>query len=380
MDISDTHPPQRPTPAGVGGAVSTVPAVGTRPAASAGKVAAQRPGQTAAFQQELARARHASLNPDAADQWATVKRGDTLTGLVRAQWAAQGQPAEGLSAGQAHRWALQVARQNGLTDPDRIHPGQQIRLGAQPLSTTAVAPRAAAVAMAGPLPRPVVALPTSAARPLPPVGAPTAVTPAAMVGGLGALSHPVLSQTLDRAVDLGFIPATERLQVQARIAELADKHGFKPDDFAKAALMESDGFNPRASNGNCHGIIQFCAGPDRGAASAGYGQQPKAILDLSVLRQLDLVDRYFDDTRLRDFKGQDGRVRLDDLYLTILTPAARQERRLGFPLPIAGPQAADLHVRRDRQAPITRTSILAGLNANARTRLGQFIVADLSTP
>jgi hypothetical protein len=196
---------------------------------------------------------------------------------------------------------------------------------------------------------------------------------------LSASAHPLLNQTLDRAVDLGFIPPVERQQVQSRIAELADKHGFKPDDFAKAVLMESDGLNPRATNGRCHGIIQFCAGPDRGAASAGYGQRPQEILNLSVLRQLDLVDRYFDDTRLKDFRGRDGEVRLDDLYLTILTPAARQERRLSVALPIAGPQALDLHVRRDRQMPITRSSILAGLHANARNRLSSFTVASLGS-
>jgi hypothetical protein len=186
-----------------------------------------------------------------------------------------------------------------------------------------------------------------------------------------------MTQTLDRAVGLGYIPQRDRQSVGERIETLASKHGFLPDDFAKTVLMESDGLNPRASNGNCHGIIQFCSGPDRGAASAGYGQRPREILNLSVLQQLDLVDRYFDDTRLKDFRGRDGRVRLDDLYLTILTPAARQERQPNAPLPIAGAQALDLHVRRERDGPITRSSILAGLNVNARSRLGQFMVADV---
>ena len=284
-----------------------------------------------------------------------MRRGDTLTSLVRARWATLGGSREALSAHDAHRWALQVARDNGLSDPDRIQVGQSLVLGSPVGAVTSG-----------------MAKPAAAAKPLP---APIVRVDAA--GQAGSLLNPVLAQTLDRAVDLGYIPTADRSTVSERIAALADKHGFKPDDFAKAVLMESDGLNPKASNGRCHGIIQFCSGPDRGAASAGYGQRPQEILKLSVLQQLDLVDRYFDDTKLRDFRGRDGQVRLDDLYLTILTPAARQERSLTAALPIAGPQALDLHVKRERQSPITRSSILAGLNVNAKARLGQFMVADL---
>ena len=81
----------------------------------------------------------------------------------------------------------------------------------------------------------------------------------------------------------------EQQAVHDKILQLASRHGFTPDDFARTTLMESDGMNPKASNGSCHGIIQFCAGGNRGAASAGYGQNPKEILNLSVLDQLDLV-------------------------------------------------------------------------------------------
>lgn len=330
-------------------------------AGSRGAVPSAPPGGGQAFRRQLqslsAGASGAAPGPAQPDaSTVTVRRGDTLTSLVRTQWALRGGAAEDLSPQQAHRWALQVAKANGLSDPDRILPGQTLR----------VDPQAAAVAKAprGPEASPPVALPLPIVR----------------VDRLadGARLHPLLNQTLDRAVDLGYIPAVDRENVGQRIATLADKHGFTPDDFAKAVLMESDGLNPRASNGSCHGIIQFCSGPDRGAASAGYGQRPRDILGLSVLQQLDLVDRYFDDTKLREFRGRDGRVRLDDLYLTILTPAARQERSLTAPLPIAGPQALDLHVKRERSSPITRSSILAGLNINARQRLGQLMVADLA--
>ena len=56
----------------------------------------------------------------------TVQRGDTLTSLVRAQWQAQGGARGALSAQEAHRWAIQVARDNGLSDPDRIRVGQTL--------------------------------------------------------------------------------------------------------------------------------------------------------------------------------------------------------------------------------------------------------------
>lgn len=297
----------------------------------------------------------------------TVRRGDTLTAIVKEQWARQGGAATELGSGQAHRWALQVARANGLTDADRIQPGQRLMVPGPEDRIAHPAPPRVALQAPARLPQPVVRRQAEELR---------AAAPA-WLNATSGTANPLMQQTLQRAVQRGFIAAADVERVEQRIAELADKHGFRPDDFARTVLMESDGLNPRATNGRCHGIIQFCAGPDRGAASAGYGQRPEAILQLGVLQQLDLVDRYFDDTRLRDFRGADGSVRLDDLYLTILTPAARQERRMAAPLPIAGPQALDLHVGRDRQNPITRTSILGGLHAHARDRLGSW---SLSPP
>jgi hypothetical protein len=79
-----------------------------------------------------------------------------------------------------------------------------------------------------------------------------------------------------------------------------------------------------------------------------------------------MVGKYFEDTGLKSY----GPVGLDDLYLTVLTPAARNETRPNVALNIPGPQAAFLHVNRDTRAPITRNSILAGLHQNANERLG----------
>jgi hypothetical protein len=169
----------------------------------------------------------------------------------------------------------------------------------------------------------------------------------------------VLERTLERAVAKGFVPAAQLPAVRAKVMALADRYNFQPDDFARLTLMESGGMNPQASNGRCHGIIQFCDGENRGAASVGLKDNPRAILGMGLLQQLDLVDRYFSQAGLR-VKGPP--LGLDDLYLTVLTPAAKKETRPNVPLDIAGPQARYLHVGQDTRGPITRNSILDGLH------------------
>ena len=305
--------------------------------------------------------------------WSTsVRSGQTLTGIVREQMAARG---VNISNNEAMRLAQTVARSNNISNANMIHPGQKLNLDglnfslqqAQAVNQAIAANKAAAVA----------------------ANAAPAVTPAANVNtlntntamGNSALAgtaqvqlltrsdrsgHVVLEKTIDRAIEKGFIPAQDKQAVMNKIVQLSQEHRFAPDDFARLTLMESDGMNPKASNSRCHGIIQFCDGPDRGAASAGFGANPKAILSHSVLKQLDMVGKYFDDTGLKNY----GPVGLDDLYLTVLTPAARNETRPNVALNIQGQQAAYLHVNRDTRAPITRNSILAGLHQNANERLG----------
>ena len=193
----------------------------------------------------------------------------------------------------------------------------------------------------------------------------------------------MLERTLARAVDKGFVPAQQLPAVRQRVLALAERYNFAPDDFARLTLMESGGMNPRASNGRCHGIIQFCEGAQRGAASVGLQNNPRSILGMGLLQQLDLVDRYFDNIGL---PPGGPRLQLDDLYLAVLTPAARSELRRDVPLDIAGPQASLLHVNRDRRAPITRNSILEGLHSlteqvlQVSRRSGTRLYAELASP
>ncbi len=268
-----------------------------------------------------------------------VQRGDTLVSLTR---HFVGESAAQLNKGQIYDLAKTLAKENGIANPDRIMPGQQISM--TPMSTLA-ALKLRQGTVEG------VQLNTESPQ----------------------VSAPVLDKTLARAVTKGYMQAEDQRAVRDKILQLATTHGFTPDDFARTTLMESDGMNPRASNGSCHGIIQFCSGGNRGAASAGYADNPKEILSLSVMDQLDLVDKYFTDTKLKDF----GPASLDNLYLTVLTPNARHEPRANVPLNIVGRQAAALYEGRDQSGVITRNSLIAGLKQNARERLGEFSVAKV---
>jgi hypothetical protein len=311
----------------------------------------------------------------------TIASGETLIGVVRNQAQALGVK---LNGNQEMRLAQQLASGNGIGNADRVYPGQSIKLGsiqAELQSLQSTPGTAPSLAMVQPLSATPTASLASAAMvydvrspkftPLTPALAATlnAVpnTPSASLAG----AHPVLQQTLDRAVAKGFIPAAEKSAVYDKILQMADNHGFAPDDFARMTLMESDGMNPRASNQRCHGIIQFCDGPSRGAASAGYAANPRAILDLSVHKQLSLVDKYFDDVGLKN----QGPAGLEDLYLSVLNPASRTTAQSNVPLNIQGQQARALHVGSDTNAPITRQSIRQGLLSNAAARLGQMLPA-----
>ena len=345
-----------------------------------------------AFAQVLQTAQSAGSAPVAGAALSrTIAAGDTLTGIVQEQASAMGVKLEGA---QAYRLAQQLAKANRIDNPDRIFAGQQLdmrSLSEQIAQAGIAAPfkpvEVVAVPAQLPLKRP--APPNSVAVQSPPsadavarrnlprfphVGSNNAVAPngkliPATVSAANAVQNPVLQKTLDRAVAKGFIPPQERAAVYDKILGLSKEHNFLPDDFARMTLMESDGMNPRASNERCHGIIQFCDGPARGAATAGYAKNPKAILNLSVHSQLDLVGKYFDEVGLKN-KGPAG---LEDLYLAVLNPASRAENSATRPLNIPGAQARDLHVGGDTDNPITRQSIRFGLLQNAAARLREMV-------
>ena len=325
-----------------------------------------------------------SLLPESsAAPWSVnVQAGQTLSGIVRDQMAARG---VNISSSEALRLSQTVAQANKMPNANLIHPGQRINLESLnlTLAQSQLANRAVVASAANTnthLNRAQVANAVTGQANAPTningganmsngANRQTAVNSTTQLQLLSRVDqggNPVLEKTLSRAVDKGFIPAQDKQAVMNKIIQLSQQHRFAPDDFARLSLMESDGLNPKANNGKCFGIIQFCDGPDRGAASVGFASNPKAIMGRSALDQLDMVGKYFEDTGLKSY----GPVGLDDLYLTVLTPAARNETRPNAALNIPGPQAAFLHVNRDTRAPITRNSILAGLHQNANERLG----------
>lgn len=317
-------------------------------------VALSRPGFSKAMEQ---------AQQPATPSVRTIKPGDTLTGIVREQAQISGVK---LTLSEEFRWTQALANDNGIQNANAIFPGQKIQLqnmlsqwqagqtlpqGTAQIASSAINSKTAKAKEA--IPTIVV----TAARPTNSLQKPNYIN---------AVAHPVLSKTLDRAVARGFIPKVEQQDVYNKVLQVANKHKFSPDDFARLTLMESDGMNPQATNTRCHGIIQFCDGPARGAAEVGFGNSPKSILGLSVYQQLHLVDTYFEKVGLK----KEGSVPLDELYLAVLQPAARSEKRPEEPLGIPGKQAKYLYEGRDPQAPMTRVSITQGLLQNAADRLG----------
>ena len=322
-------------------------------------VALSRPGFAQAMDKAIDQALPAQVK--------IIQSGETLTSIVREQAQQQGVK---LSPSEEFRWTQALAADSGIKNPNAIFPGQRLQMQNMLASWQAGQTQPNNLANHN---SSANGLTTQRGQPSQSATATGVANPkASTVSGLpkgtyiNAVAHPVLSQTLDRAVSRGFIPKVEKQDVYNKVLQVANKHNFSPDDFARLTLMESDGMNPQASNNRCHGIIQFCDGPARGAAEVGFGKAPKQILGLSVYQQLHLVDTYFEKAGLK----KESPVPLDELYLAVLHPAARGEKRTEEPLGIPGKQAKYLYEGRDPQAPMTRASITQGLMQNAVDRLG----------
>ena len=317
-------------------------------------VALSRPGFSKAMEQ---------AQQPATPSVRSIKPGDTLTGIVREQAQISGVK---LTPSEEFRWTQALAADNGIQNANAIFPGQKIQLQKMLSQWQAGHTQPQGVAQNAGSANTTTAAKANEVIPTIVVTATRPSNSLQKPNYINAVAHPVLSKTLDRAVARGFIPKVEQQDVYNKVLQVANKHKFSPDDFARLTLMESDGMNPQATNTRCHGIIQFCDGPARGAAEVGFGNSPKSILGLSVYQQLHLVDTYFDRVGLK----KEGSVPLDELYLAVLQPAARSEKRPEEPLGIPGKQAKYLYEGRDPQAPMTRVSITQGLLQNAADRLG----------
>jgi hypothetical protein len=285
-----------------------------------------------------------SATKDGSDELRTIQSGDTLTGIIKDQFKSRYGKSTPISEGQAYRFALNLAKKNNISNANNIYPGQIIDMSSVfNTDVTLVKVNERQEEINYEIDKKIDANMNNHVY-------------------TRQNNSGILGDVLRRAVKKGYIPQEDMPIIEDKIFQMAQKHKFRVDDLAHAVMMESDGFNPAASNGHCFGIIQFCSGANSGAASVGYAYSPMDIKKLSVLQQLQLVDKYFDDTQLNRYTSRNGYVNLDDLYLTILTPAARQEKNQFKPLPIPGLQALALHPGKNRQLPITRDSIVNGLN------------------
>jgi hypothetical protein len=330
----------------------------------AGQGGIAKPG----FKQALLQASSSSVQVAAAasvsaTQQYTVRGGDTMVAIAHRALEAKNLDSSDQASTRA---AFQLARSNGIANPDMIRPGQVINLanlGAGERSVAELRSERSSVTVGRAVVFPVAPPRTSA-----PAQVAARVLPHAQLlaqSSAGQTANPVMEKMLDRAVSMQFIDPAQKDAVREKIVAISTEYKFKPDDLATVMLMESDGMNPKANNGRCYGVIQFCEGPNKGAASVGYADNPKGILKLGVLDQLDLVKKYFDETGLKKLSP----ASLDDLYLTVLKPTSRKERDPTANLEIPGYQAAVLYPGNDRNLPITRQSLLAGLQQNARGKL-----------
>jgi hypothetical protein len=184
-----------------------------------------------------------------------------------------------------------------------------------------------------------------------------------------------LTATVERAVRNGWIPSGESSLVIGKIESMAQKHGFNPDDFATLTHIESYGMNPRAINGSCVGIIQFC--PDNQGGShktiSGKSYNLASVREMSILQQLDLVDKYFSGVIPR------GAVitSLDHFYFFVLYPGIATEYSNYSDTDDlsgkVGDQAAYLYVNEVKPGVINKLSVRKGLLKAASNSLGTTI-------
>ncbi|MFY8055215.1 MAG: hypothetical protein ACOVNN_07570, partial [Limnohabitans sp.] len=184
----------------------------------------------AATAQSIASASSEQGGAEVAQPWTTkVRAGQTLSGIVREQMAQRG---VNVSNGEALRLAQMVAQSNKMPNANLIHPGQSLNLDSLNLSLQQglAVKNATQVAIAqnnanfnGPLPNASI----------------NSATQIQLLNKGDRSNNPVLEKTLDRAIEKGFMPASDKQAVMNKIIQLSIQHRFAPDDFARLTLMES---------------------------------------------------------------------------------------------------------------------------------------------
>ncbi|NBY33461.1 MAG: LysM domain-containing protein, partial [Betaproteobacteria bacterium] len=141
------------------------------------------------------------LNPQVKS--VAVQDGDTLSNIVKDHLAELGRP---VTNSEALRLSQDVARANGISNPDRIYPGQRLNLSV--------------------LSQPEQATPNLSTQQALQSKRLQANTNFPALPG----QNPILQKTLDRAVEKGYLPAEEKQQVYQKILGMARHYQFAPDD------------------------------------------------------------------------------------------------------------------------------------------------------
>lgn len=129
----------------------------------------------------------------------------------------------------------------------------------------------------------------------------------------------IFNKAIDRAIQKGWMPATDREAVISRSTQMAAKYQFPLDNFAILVNYEAMGFNPSCTNtSGCSGIIQFCA--DKGGQKTVNKKvyAINTIKNMTLLQQLEVVDGYFEDIKSEDRQGAMKDV--VHLYFYVLYP------------------------------------------------------------
>ena len=149
-----------------------------------------------------------------------IQAGDTLTSIVKEQALLQGVK---LTPSEEFRWAQNLATDSGIQNPNAIFPGQKIQLQNMLSQWQTGQTQPQNLAQTSPKGTPAIAqnkietVTVTASRSVPtlPKG-----------NYINAVAHPVLSQTLDRAVNRGFIPNVEKQDVYNKVLQVDNKHNF----------------------------------------------------------------------------------------------------------------------------------------------------------
>ena len=129
----------------------------------------------------------------------------------------------------------------------------------------------------------------------------------------------------------GYAPATaiptrvrDDAEFQREVSRVARKYNLREDDLYRVISYETAGtFNPSEPNragSSAMGLIQFMT--NEGSWARDHGYTPETLARMSRAEQMALVDQYFAYWDLDEIESPT----IEDLYMTILSPALVHER------------------------------------------------------